>query len=388
VPVGTRLSFMATLKPFQLSVTLGATAIRFPYARRAEICRDETVTLPYKIKDGSKVISTRTFGYRFIKYSGDLYSVEEAGLHLEDIANEVLKLITPARKLTQEERDSFGLKGDFSGWLALDDLDPEEVVNFLNNFGMVGLGNYDRRNALNQVRTPKEFISKVGIPYKYLPVLEKAFKQDPMSLFRRISRIVKGDEIPFKWIEDDLRILAKCIRMIVALDQNEELWQEQGEIPLKPGKSLRRMTHAWSPVFAIPDHRDPGDFLPTNELWIHSNPEFMVQDFVSSMNTFLKPLSSNAILTERTKELQDENFGLETALVSYLFLNKTNRLIQKPCKYPKCGKLFFPVRVTKEFCSDTCGTNDRVARKRIRDRKISAPKAGSSKRPKVEKEKK
>lgn len=380
---------MATLKPFQLSVTLGATEIRFPHARKAELCRDEEITLPVKIKDGKKTIQAKSFGYRFIKYSGDLYSVEEPGLYLEHLANEVLRLVTPARKLTQEEKDSLGVTNDFSGWIALDDLDPEEVAAFLTRYGMIGLGNYTRRDALNQVKTPRDFISKVGIPYKYLPVLEKEFKLDPASLPRRISRIVKGDEIPFKWIEEDLRILARCIRMIVALDQNEDSWHEGWEISLKPGKGLRRMIHAWRPVFAIPDDKDPGMYMHASDKWIHKNPEQLVQEFVSAMNAFLKPLSSNAILSERLREIQDQNFGLETALISYLFLNKTNPLHQKPCKYSKCGRLFFPVRITKEFCSDTCGTNDRVARKRARDKeKVSASKAGSKATPKARKEKK
>lgn len=380
---------MTTLKPFQLSVTLGATEIRFPHARKAELCRDEKITLPVKIKDGKTTIQARSFGYSFIKYSGDLYSVEEPGLHLEHLANEVLRLITPSRKLTQEEKDSLGVTTDFSGWIALDDLNPEEVAVFLTNFGMVGLGNYTRRDALNQVRTPRDFVSKVGIHYKYLPVLEKEFNLDPASLHRRISRIVKGDEIPFKWIEDDLRILARCIRMIVALDQNEDSWQKGGEISLKPGKGLRRIIHAWRPVFAIPDDKDPGEFMPTKDLWTHKNPEQLVQEFVSSMNAFLKPLSSNAILSEKLRAIQDQNFGLETALISYLFLNKTNPLYQKPCKYPKCGRLHFPVRITKEFCSTTCGTNDRGARKRARDKeKVSASKAGSKATSKARKEKK
>jgi hypothetical protein len=380
---------MATLKPFQLSVTLGATEIRFPHARKAEVCLDETIAIPVKIKDGERTISTRSFGYRFIKYSGDLYNVEQESLYLEDIANEVLKLITPARKLTQEERDSLGVVNDFSGWLALDDLDPEEVAAFLTNYGMVGLGNYERRNALNQVRTAKDFISKVGIPYKYLPVLKKEFKLDPASLPQRIARIVRGNEIPFKWIEEDLRVLARCIRMIEALDRGEETWWATGEISLKPGKNLRRMIHAWSPVFAIPDDKDPGDYLPTKDLWIHKNPEQMIQDFISKMNLFLLPLTRNAILTEKTRDIQDQNFGLETALISYLFLNKSNRFYQKPCKYSKCGRLFFPVRITKEFCSESCGTNDRVARKRARDKeKVSVSKAGRKTTPKARKEKK
>jgi uncharacterized OB-fold protein len=115
----------------------------------------------------------------------------------------------------------------------------------------------------------------------------------------------------------------------------------------------------------------------------------MVQDFISKMNLFLLPLTRNAILTEKTREIQDQNFGLETALISYLFLNKSNRLYQISCKNPKCGKLFFPVRITKEFCSERCGTNDRVNRLRAKNKeKVSASKAGRKATPKARKEKK
>ena len=380
---------MATLNPFHLSVTLGATQIRFPNARKAKACRDESIFLPVEFKEGERLISGRSFGYHFIKYSGDIYSVEEDGLYLEDIANAVLKLITPARKLTQEERDFLEITGDGSSWLALDDLDREEVATFLTNFGMVGLANYERRDSLRHIRSASDFISKVGISSNYLPILENEISLDPNALNQRIFRIVKGDEIPFNWIEDDLRVLARCIRMIAALDQSEEMWWETGEISLKQNKNLRRMIHAWSPIFAIPDYKDSGDFLPLSPLWIHKNPELMVQDFISKLNKFLLPLSKHAILTDRTIEIQDQNFGLETALVSYLFLNKSVRFFQKSCKYSKCGRLFFPVRITKEFCSDTCGTNDRVARKRARDKaKVSAVKAGSKATPKARKEKK
>lgn len=374
---------MATHKPFQLSVTLGATEIRFPNAKRAEFCKDEKIFLLHKIQEGKKTISAKSFGYRFIKYSGDLYSVYRKGLHLEDLANEVLGLVTPARKLSIEEKEFLGVTKENSGWLAFDDLDPEEVAKFVSAYGMVGLANYDRRNALNQVTTPRDFISKVGIHNRYLPVMEKEFKEDRASLPRRISRIVRGDEIPFKWVEDDLRTLAKCIRMIVAIDQGETEWWSTGEISLNHSKSLRRMVHAWRPIFEIPDYKDSGDFMPLNPLWLQDKPEQMLQDFISRINNFLLPMTRNAVLTDRTREIQEENFGLETALISYLFLNKSNRLFQRTCENPKCGLLFFPVRDTRVFCSPQCGTNARVAKHRAEKKKVSATKAGKKKNEKV-----
>ena len=374
---------MATHKPFQLSVTLGATEIRFPNAKRAEICRDEKIFLVQEIQEGKKKIKGKSFGYRFIKYSGDLYSVDHKGLHLEDLANKVLGLITPARKLSVEEKELWGITKENSGWLAYDDLEPEEVAEFLSTYGMVGLANYDRRNALNQVTTPRAFISKVGILPKYLSVLEKEFKEDPASLPRRISKIVRGEEIPFKWIEEDLRTLAKCIRMIVAIDQAEEEWWNTGEISLNHSKSLRRMVHAWKPIFEIPDYKDSGDFMPLNPLWVQDKPEQMLQDFISRINNFLLPMTRNAVLTDRTREIQEENFGLETALISYLFLNKSNRLFQKVCANPKCGLLFFPRRETRIFHDPQCGTNFRVANHRAEKKKVSATKAGKKKNEKV-----
>jgi hypothetical protein len=112
---------METLKPLHLSVTLRPTPLRFPFARKAEFCIDRTISLPVKIKDGDESIEARSIGYRFIKYSGDLYSVEQEGLNLESIANEVLSLITPARKLNKEEMEFLNETSEFSCWLGLDD---------------------------------------------------------------------------------------------------------------------------------------------------------------------------------------------------------------------------------------------------------------------------
>jgi hypothetical protein len=94
-------------------------------------------------------------------------------------------------------------------------------------------------------------------------------------------------------------------------------------------------------------------------------------------------MTRNAVLTDRTREIQEENFGLETALISYLFLNKSNRLFQRTCENPKCGLLFFPVRDTRVFCSPQCATNARVAKHRAEKKKVSATKAGKKKNEKV-----
>jgi predicted RNA-binding Zn ribbon-like protein len=109
----------------------------------------------------------------------------------------------------------------------------------------------------------------------------------------------------------------------------------------------------------------------------------MLQDFISAINNFLLPMTRNAVLTDRTREIQEENFGLETALISYLFLNKTGRLFQRICENPRCGLLFFPKRETRVFCDPQCATNVRVARSRAKKKKVSATKAGKKKNEKV-----
>jgi len=148
-------------------------------------------------------------------------------------------------------------------------------------------------------------------------------------------------------------------------------------------KTLHRMVHAWKPVFVIPDYEDAGRYKPLSPLWKQDNPELMLGNFISAINTFLLPLTRNAVLTEKTREIQDANFGLETSLISYFFLNKSSGLFQKVCANPKCGLLFFPKRSSRDFHDSQCGTNFRVANHRAEKKKVSAIKAGNKKNEKV-----
>lgn len=382
---------METPKSYQLTVTLRPTPITYPNARKARLIKE--LPLVQKIKENGKVIEGTSYGLRLVRYSGEVRSVEKKHLSLEDIANEVLRLVSPARRLTKEESEKLfdsPHEGTFRsaglGWLVLEDLETEDLLQLLNEFGMVGLANYNRRDAIRHIRTPEEFISRFNINERYLESLKAEISKDPTWIPKKIFKIFSGEEIPLKWIEEDIRILARCIRMIHALDQGKEEWWHTGKISLTNGKNSRRMIHAWEPFTEIPDYKDSGNYLTTDPRWYKYDLEALLQDFVSRMNSFLLPLSRNAILTDKTSEIMDANFGLETSLIAYLFLNKNSRLLQIQCENPRCGRLVYQERTTRRFCGDTCATNARVREYRARQ-KISANKAGS-KKPTNRKEKK
>lgn len=382
---------METPKSYQLSVTLRPTPITYPNARKARLIRE--LPLVQKIQVDGKDLEGTGYGLRLVKYSGEVHSVEKKHLSLEDIANEILRLVSPARKLTREESENLfnsphigSFRNAGLGWLVLEDLETEDLLQLINEFGMVGLANYSRRDAIRHIRTPEEFISKFNINERYSESLNAEITKDPTWIPKKIYKILTGEEIPLKWIEDDIRILARCIRMIHALDQGKEEWWHTGNISLTNAKNSRRIIHAWQPFTEIPDYKDSGNYLTTDPRWYNYDLETLLQDFVSRMNSFLLPLSKNAILTEKTSEILDANFGLETSLIAYLFLNKNSRLLQIQCENPRCGRLVYQERITRRFCGDTCASNNRVREYRARQ-KVSATKAGS-KKPTNRKEKK
>jgi len=352
--VGCIVAPMATTKPFHLTVSLRPRPI-FPAIRQAT----------FKVE--------KKIGFRYFEY-GENVEIQDMK-PLSETMEAVLNLITPARALTEKELEEWQVSKD-SGWLAEDDLDPLKVEEFLNTYGQIGLANYYRREAMNNSITPKLFIGKGKISYKYLEVLQK----EDSALFRkRIQRIYLGEIIPFSWVEDDLRRLAKCIRMKVAIDKNRSEGYE--EISLNHSKQLRRMIHAWGKSgLAIPPHKDSGEYLPQKSSWLLSErqKEFIFQDFVSATNTFLRPISQ-AITTEATEEISQKNSGIETA-ICYEIFSRIEPLLERICVNPKCKKPFLIQRSTKTYCSDTCSGYLRGLRHKAKKKKVSATRAGSKKK--------
>jgi len=344
---------MATHTPFHYTVSIRGEQVE-PAIRQAT----------FKVE--------KKIGFRYFEY-GENVDIQDSPI--SDTIEEVLNLITPSRALNANEQKIFGV-GEKSGWLALDDLEPLKVEEFLNTYGQIGLANYVRREAMTNLITPAVFIGQAKIPYKYLEIL----KEEDSALFRkRIRRIWSGEIIPFSWVDDDLRRLAKCIRMKVAIDKNRSEGYE--EISLTHSKQLRRMIHAWGKSgLAIPPHKDSGEYLPQKSSWLLSerHKESIFQDFVGSINNFLSPISK-AITTEATEEISQKNSGIETA-ICYEIFSRIEPLLERICANPKCKKPFLIQRSTKTYCSDTCSGYLRGLRHKAKKKKVSAKRAGSKKK--------
>ena len=352
--VGCIVAPMATTKPFHLTVSLRPRPI-FPAIRQAT----------FKVE--------KKIGFRYFEY-GENVEIQDMK-PLSETMEAVLNLITPARALTEKELEEWQVSKD-SGWLAEDDLEPLMVEEFLNTYGQIGLANYLRREAMNNLITPQVFIGKGRIAYRYLEELQK----EDSALFRkRIRRIYSGEIIPFSWVEDDLRRLAKCIRMKVAIDKNRSEGYE--EISLTHSKQLRRIIHAWGKSgLAIPLNKDSGNYLPQKTSWLISEreKEFILQDFVSSINNFLRPISQ-AITTEATEEIAQKNSGIETA-ICYEIFSRIEPLLERICVNPKCKKPFLIQRSTKTYCSNRCADYVRLKEWKAKNKKVSAIRAGSKKK--------
>jgi hypothetical protein len=352
--VGCIVAPMATTKPFHLTVSLRPRPI-FPSIRQAT----------FKVE--------KKIGFRYFEY-GENVEIEDMK-PISETMEAVLNLISPARALTEKELSEWQVCKE-SGWLAEDDLEPLVVEEFLNTYGQIGLANYYRRETMNNLMTPQVFIAQARIPYKYLDILKK---EDSAIFRKRIRRIWSGEIIPLSWVEDDLRRLAKCIRMKVAIDKNRSEGYE--EISLTHSKQLRRMIHAWGKSgLAIPFHKDSGEYLPQKSTWLLSErqKEFIFQDFVSSINNFLSPISK-AITTEATEEISQKNSGIETA-ICYEIFSRIEPLLERICANPKCKRPFLIQRSTKTYCSTRCADYVRHKEWKARNKKVSAKQAGSKKK--------
>lgn len=347
---------MATRTPFHYTVSIRGEQVE-PAIRQASFKQIDKI------------------GYRYIEY-GENVDIQDSPI--SDTIEEVLNFITPARALTVEEQKLFGVSNN-SGWLALDDLEPKKVEKFLNDFGQVGLANYYRREGMTRLLTPNYFALSVGIPPKYMTALKAEWSKDEALFYRRIDRIRNGEEIPFKWIEDDLRSLAKIIRVKVVLDKNKSEGYE--EITLENSKQLRRLIHALGHSgLVIPEYKESGNVAPLSNRWVISQQKKVayLEKFISDVNAFLSPVS-RAIESAQTKERAQKNSGIETAICHYLF-SRVEPLSQEICEDKSCGRVFIMHRTDQKFHNTQCATNFRVRKHRAKNKKISAKKAGKQRK--------
>ena len=349
---------MPTHTPFHYTVSIGGEQVE-PAIRQATF------------KEVKKI------RYRYFEYSEN---VDIQDSPISDTIEAVLNLITPARALTEKELAEWQVSKE-SGWLAIDDLEPKTVEDFLNTYGQIGLANYYRREAMTRLLTPVTFASAVGInKVEFITTLKSEWSKDSKVYFQRIQRIHDGLEIPFKWVEDDLRRLAKIIRVKVALDKNKSEGYE--EIYLENSKQLRRLIHALGHSgMPIPEYKDSGNYAPLSNKWVLSERKKVayLNQFISEVNGFLSPVSK-AIYSEANKVLAQKNSGIETAICHYLF-SRIEPLSQAICKNDLCRKVFIMHRTDQEFHSQQCATNYRVRKHRGKKR-VSAKKAGRKKKKK------
>lgn len=345
------IALMATLTPFHYTVSIRPEPVE-PAIRQATF------------KHVKKI------GYRYFEY-GQNVDIQDSPI--AQTMEAVLNLITPARALTKEE---LGIRPE-SGWLALDDLEPEEVEEFLNTYGQIGLANYYRREAMTRLLTPLHFANEVGITNK--TAFKDECSKDLAAFFRRIDRIHKGEEIPWKWVEDDLRKLAKIIRVKLALDENKKEGYE--EITLENSKQLRRIIHALGySGLAIPEYKDSGNYNPLSKIWVISERKKIayLNNFIASINNFLTPIS-RGIMSEQTKEIAQKNSGIETAICHYLF-SRIEPLSQAICGNERCRRVFIMHRTDQIWHSEQCGINFRSRKSKAKNKKVSAKKAGKQRK--------
>lgn len=351
--VGCIVAPMATTKPFHLTVSLRPRPI-LPAIRKAT----------FKIE--------RKIGFKYFEYDENV-EIQDLKL-MPEIMEAVLNLITPARALNKEELEAFEVS-EKSGWLAIDDLDPIKAENFLNTYGQIGLADYIRREAMTYSITPAVFLGQTKIHPKFLEVLQS---EDSATYRKRIRRIYLGEIIPFSWVENDLRRLTKCIRMKIAIDKNRSEGYE--EISLTNSKQLRRIIHAWDQSgFVIPAYKDSGEFNTSSQNWLieERKKNFILQDFVKAINTFLRPISQ-VITTEATEEITQKNSGIETA-ICYEIFSRLEPLLERICANPKCKRPFLIQRSTKNYCSTRCADYVRLKEWKAKN-KISAKRAGRKKK--------
>lgn len=314
------------------------------------------------------------FGYRAILF--ELEGSENTAFTFNETATALGRLIAPIREMTATELKAFP---HFEGWFVLDDLEPDKILQFINQYGQIGLADYHRRDKFNlpMTRTSQglgveQFCALVGIiSPKQVQQAKAYFKKNPQDLMKRTLRIYWGTEVPLVWIEKDLRELFKCVRILEILKN-----KKTQSFNLEQGAELRRLISASDRApFVIPFGKNSGTYLPTSPKWDfpQRQREALVNDFVSNVNRFLQPVTRYPIRTEAIEAKNFQNCGIETFLIESLLATDT-QFKEGLCKKPSCRRPYYQQRSTKEFCSTECATAERVKKHREK-KKVSVQKA-------------
>ena len=358
------VSFMETDKALQLGVAFPAVPIAFPRLRKWVLKEDKEI------------------GYQYLENREIEYQPQDLFVWNE-VANALLNLVEPIRELTVEEKKIYGESEDLT---ARDSTPSEKIVSFLNTYGQVGLADYHRRLKFNRPHTtdrgeltPEQFRVLVDLPdYQRKIDREKQSKalaskfQDNKFRLERINRISWGYEIPLNWVERDLFDLYKCVRILLALRENQDEFDSPlFSLTLKRSRALRRFLLASQRV-AVPLGEGEDFRYLKDKRWQISDKiiETEWEMFVWNLNRFLFPITKNVIYTQKSLEQSNLTMGVET-WISYQMLQSEARYSEGICLNPKCQKAYVGQKITKKYCDTACATT-------ARSRKFRAKKKNSS----------
>jgi hypothetical protein len=196
------------------------------------------------------------------------------------------------------------------------------------------------------------------------------FKKNPDEFFKRMLRIYFGTEIPFVFVQKDLRDLFRCVRILEILKSKEEK-----RFDLRNGAELRRLMYASDMApFVIPRGKDSGRYKELDPKWQISKTqkEGLVNNFASNVNRFIQPITRFPLQTEVQAQINQRAFGVETFLV-YSILMTEGEFREKFCIKETCGRPFYAQRSSREYCSTECNNADRQKRYRA-NKKVSVRK--------------
>jgi len=367
------MSLMNTRNPYHLGVSLASVGGFYPTLR----------VWRYGTEFGG--------GFRFLEADPTKPEDEletQSDYSFNELADHLLGLVEPIRLLTAQELER---KGFVEGFGIKEDLEPSEVVEFLNRFGQIGLADYLRLAKLQRKftidkgeLTPEQALALLEIPYDYLAIVQKSYKEEPKKWRSMIRKIQDGDLIPFGWIQKDLFDLARCIRILLALHRNYIDSKTFFSLPATRSKELRRFLLA-SEAVMLPRGEDE-NYLPLGgkkgDPWGVSEQKIKSkwQEFAVNLNRFLTPITYNAIIARLEGGLTfQKTLGIETWLI-YEMLNSRASIIERKCARKSCRRPFVGYRSTARYCSDTCSAVERNRKKRERDRSKDSSGRGQKKK--------
>jgi hypothetical protein len=311
-------------------------------------------------------------GYTYVRYSGKR---EEVKLNPRESIHDLLKLVppytaVPSPLLSVNEEDFFNSNYYLNASRVRDDLDPNAVIEFLNKWGLVGLLNPSR----DKMQSVDEFWIRwlLGVP------AGRRFDVDNL-LLDDLNQIAKGNVVPFTWIQDSLRQLAKMVRLTLNLLSSQAIHKSSVDFEQK---TMKRILASWNELpFVFDDGEDPGGSQfkfrkqwqekPVNRklLLDPGKCEDILSQFAYSLNQYVAPITSQVLMAGSWDEIVLSLSCYETALCTYL-LSSWSDLTRAPKRCDECKNLYIPQRVKTDarFCGKRCKEtfHKRESRKRQR----------------------